>query len=95
MPGDIQNRQAVTRQTGERPFSLVPVPLLHPDKLGILRCFCIVRHSGERCLIGFPFPKVDGTHRLRGNLSQNIGIGSFFKVAQLFAQLSHAERAIH
>lgn len=33
MSGDIQNRQAVTSQTGERSFSFAPVPLLHPGAL--------------------------------------------------------------
>ena len=95
MPGDIQNRQTVTSQTGERPFSLEPVPLLHVDKPDTLPCSGFFRHSGELFLIGFPFFEIDGTHRLRGSLFQNIGVGSFFKVAQLVAQLSHAERTIY
>ena len=95
MPGDIQNRQTVTSQTGERPFSLESVPLLHVDKLDTLPCSGFFRHSGELFLIGFPFFEIDGTHRLRGNFLQSIRVASFFKVAQLFAQLSHAERAIH
>ncbi|WP_337431053.1 hypothetical protein, partial [Bilophila sp.] len=95
MPGDIQNRQTVTSQTGERPFSLEPVPLLHVGKLGIARCPRFFRRSGKHLLIHFPLLKVDGTHRLRGNLSQVFGVRTFLKFPQPFAQLSHAESSVY
>lgn len=95
MPGDIQNRQAVSRQTVKRPFPLHPVLFLHPGKLGIFRCSSFVRRSGKRLLIRLPLFEIDGTHRLRGNLSRIIRVRSFLKISQTLAELSHAEGAIH
>ena len=95
MPGDIQNRQTVSRQAGKRPFPLHPVPFLHPGKLGIFRCFRFARRSGKRLLIRLPLFEIDGTHRLRGNLSRIIRVRSFLKISQTLTEFSHAEGAIH
>ena len=76
MPGDIQNRQAIFRQTGKHSFSLESVPLPHADKPDILLCSGFFRHSGKLFLIGFPFFEIDGTHRFRDNSLQGIRVGS-------------------
>ena len=95
MSGDIQDGQTVFRQTGKRLFPLQPVSFLHPGKLGIARCLHLFRRSGKLLLIRFPPFEIDGTHRLRGNFPQVARVRSFLKLPQPFAQLSHAERAVH
>nr|WP_291447891.1 hypothetical protein [Desulfovibrio sp.] len=98
MPGDIENGQPVFCQPRKRVFPLLTVPFFCVGQLNVffrlLRDFLL---TGILGLILFPLLGVDGTHRLRGYFFWRIRpifrVITGGKIAQFFAQFSHAESA--